>query len=70
MFRYWYRIYDRYETDVTALVIFTGNQNLQTTNTFHKSFMGTEITYRYNAYHILAHTEEELLAMGVTVGKG
>ena len=25
--------------------------------------MGTEITYRYNAYHIFAHTEEELLAM-------
>lgn len=26
MFQYWYRIYDRYAVDVTALAIFTGNK--------------------------------------------
>ena len=63
MFQYWYRIYDRYAVDITALVIFTGNQNQKVTGTFHKTFMGTEVIYRYNTYHIFDHTEEELLAM-------
>ncbi|MBX3257234.1 MAG: hypothetical protein KF862_24080 [Chitinophagaceae bacterium] len=63
MFQYWYRIYDRYAVDVTALAIFTGNKRQQHPDTFHKIFMGTEITYRYNAYHIFDHSETELLAM-------
>ncbi|MBX3256920.1 MAG: hypothetical protein KF862_22475, partial [Chitinophagaceae bacterium] len=63
MFQYWYRIYDRYAADVTALAIFTGNRRQQHPDTFHKTFMGTEITYRYNAYHIFDHSETELLAM-------
>lgn len=63
MFQYWYRIYDRYAVDVTALAIFTGNKRQQHPNTFHKAFMGTEISYRYNAYHIFDHSEAELLAM-------
>jgi predicted transposase YdaD len=63
MFQYWYRIYDRYGVDITALAIFTGNKRQQRPDTFHKTFMGTEITYRYNAYHIFDHSEAELLAM-------
>jgi hypothetical protein len=49
--------------DITALAIFTGNKRQQRPDTFHKTFMGTEITYRYNAYHIFDHSEAELLAM-------
>lgn len=30
---------------------------------FFKSFLGTEINYRYNVYHILDHSEASLLAM-------
>ncbi|MFT3945795.1 MAG: hypothetical protein QM763_02380 [Agriterribacter sp.] len=63
MFQYWYRIYDRYGVDITALAIFTGNKRQQHPDTFHKTFMGTEITYRYNAYHIFNHSEAKLLAM-------
>ena len=63
MFQYWYRIYDRYGVDITALAIFTGNRRQQHPDRFHKIFMGTEITYRYNAYHIFDHSESELLAM-------
>jgi len=63
MFQYWYRIYDRYGVDITALAIFTGNKRQQHPHIFHKTFMGTEITYRYNAYHIFDHSEAELLAM-------
>ena len=63
MFQYWYRIYDRYGVDITALAIFTGSKRQEHPHTFHKTFMGTEITYRYNAYHIFDHSESELLAM-------
>lgn len=63
MLQYWYRICDHYGVDITALAIFTGNKRQQHPDTFHKTFMGTEITYRYNAYHIFDYSETELLAM-------
>ncbi len=63
MFQYWYRIYDRYGVDIAALAIFTGNKRQQHPDMFHKTFMGTEITYRYNVCHIFDHSEAELLAI-------
>lgn len=63
MFKYWYRIYDRYSVSVTALAIFTGNKNQKKPSLFHKEYLGTELLYKYNTYHILDHTAEELLAM-------
>lgn len=63
MLQYWYRIYDRYRVDITALVVFTGNKRQKRPTRFHKSFLGTHLTYEYNVYHILDHTEQELLAM-------
>lgn len=63
MFQYWYRIYDRYKVDITALAVFTGNKNQSRPSEFHKSFLGTEINYKYNVYHILDHNEAGLLEM-------
>lgn len=63
MFQYWYRIYDRYKVDVTALAVFTGNKNQKRPAGFYKSFLGTEINYKYNVYHILDHGEAGLLSM-------
>lgn len=63
MFQYFYRIYDRYDVPITALAIFTGNHFQNQAECFNHDFLGTKITYEYNTYHILAHTEEELLAM-------
>ena len=63
MLQYWYRIYDRYRVDIGALAVFTGGKNQKRPGSFHKAFLGTEITYKYNVYHILDHTEQELLAM-------
>lgn len=63
MFQYWYRIYDRYKADITALAVFTGNKTQKRPNQFYKSFLGTEINYKYNVYHILDHSEAGLLAM-------
>ena len=63
MFRYWYRIYDRFEVDITALAVFTGGKNQKKPDTFYKSFLGTEVSYKYNTYHVLDHSEKELLSM-------
>ena len=63
MFQYWYRIYDRYNVDIIALAVFTGGKNQKRPGYFYKSFLGTEIHYKYNAYHILDHTENQLLGM-------
>ena len=63
MFQYWYRIYDRYKVNVTALAVFTGSKTQKRPDQFYKSFLGTEVTYKYNAYHILDHSETGLLTM-------
>ncbi|MDR6196079.1 hypothetical protein [Siphonobacter sp. SORGH_AS_0500] len=63
MFQYFYRIYDRYDVPITAIAVFTGHQKPVKSDGFHYHFLGTEIHYTYNAYHILEHTEEQLLSM-------
>ncbi|KAA2245677.1 hypothetical protein F0L74_06900 [Chitinophaga agrisoli] len=63
MFQYWYRIYDRYGVDIAALAVFTGNRRQPAPARYCKEFLGTRISYEYNAYHILTHSEEQLLSM-------
>jgi hypothetical protein len=63
MFQYYYRILDRFEVEVAALAVFTGSKNQKGPAQYHKDFLGTEIIYKYNTYHILDHTEGQLLAM-------
>lgn len=63
MFMYWYRIYDRFGVDIAALVVFTGNKYQKRSEVFEKEFLGTKVHYSFNTYHILDHSEEELLKM-------
>src|SRR5438045_3153960 len=63
MFTYWYRIYDRFGVDIAALAVFTGNERQKKRNVFEKEFLGTKVHYSFNTYHILDHSEEELLNM-------
>ncbi|GAB2782632.1 hypothetical protein GCM10027275_27990 [Rhabdobacter roseus] len=63
MFTYFDRIFDRYQVPVTALAVFTGPARPPEDSTFRYHFFGTEIHYRYNTYHILDHSQEELLAI-------
>ncbi|MBE9466284.1 hypothetical protein ACFP1I_25055 [Dyadobacter subterraneus] len=63
MFQYYYRILDRFEVEVAALAVFTGKQNQKRPAEYRKNFLGTEIIYKYNSYHILDHTEDQLLSM-------
>ncbi len=63
MFQYWYRIYDRHSVDIAAIAVFTGRKSQPRPARFCKEFLGTRVSYEYNAYHILDHSEEELLSM-------
>ncbi len=68
MFQYFYRIYDRYDVPITAIAVFTGSQKPVKSDGFEYQFLGTEIQYTYNAYHILEHSEEQLLNMNNPFG--
>jgi predicted transposase/invertase (TIGR01784 family) len=63
MFQYFYRIYDRYEVPVTALAAFTENNVKERSAYFQHDFLGTKIRFDYNSYHILDHSEQQLLDM-------
>jgi hypothetical protein len=63
MFQYYYRILDRFEVEVAALAVFTGKQNQKRPSAYQKNFLGTEIIYKYNSYHVFDHDENQLIEM-------
>lgn len=62
MFVYFYRIFDKREENITALVIYTGESVPEDCDTFVYEFMGTKVTYQFNAYRVCAADEATLLA--------
>jgi hypothetical protein len=52
MFTYFYRIYDKYRKDISALAIFTNDNPKFRPNYFKKSFLGTGINYTYNTFKL------------------
>jgi hypothetical protein len=62
MFRYFYRIFDRYNVKITALAILTDDHPNWKPNTFEYDFMGTSNTYKYNVYKVLNQDREKLAA--------
>lgn len=57
MFRYFYKISDRYKVPVTAIAILAdGNKNYRPT-LYIQEFMGTSLRYSFNSYKILDQDE-------------
>lgn len=75
MFRYFYRIYDKFDKDVYAIAILTNYQKSQHPDYFHYDFFGTKVDYTYNMYKFYEHTIQELeqsanpFAAAVVAGK-
>jgi hypothetical protein len=75
MFRYYYRIFDRYNRDIVAIALFTNSSEKPHSNIYQRSTHGTTITYTYNTYQFSDHNEEELIhsnnpfALAVLAGK-
>jgi len=61
MFKYFYRIYDKYDKKIVALAIFTEDREDYKPSSFDYEFHGTKLNYEYNSYKILEQKEEELL---------
>ena len=64
MFIYYYRIYERFKMPITALAVFTDNEPKYYPKSFSKDFMGTRLSYEFNTFKLLEHTEEELMQPG------
>jgi predicted transposase YdaD len=62
MFRYYYRIFDRYQKPITAIAIFTGPNGRNMPGRYAYHFLGTSLTYEYNTFCITDPADEALAA--------
>ncbi|MBM7571409.1 hypothetical protein [Aquibacillus albus] len=61
MFRYYYRIYDKFNRDIVAIALLTDDSKGFRPDTHHYSLHGTSLTYKYNMYKFNDHEEKELI---------
>ncbi|MDO6431771.1 hypothetical protein Q4E93_14295 [Flavitalea sp. BT771] len=61
MFRYYYRIFDKYQKPVTTLAIFTGPDGKNMPVSYRHNFMGTKLIYKYNTCCITDYADEMLM---------
>ena len=62
MFTYFSRLMDKYDKPITAYAIFTEATQKKRPDKFSVSFLGTELSYKFNTYKLSGPTDEELLA--------
>src|SRR6187402_72280 len=60
MFRYFYRILDRYRQPVSAVAIFTGSDGRKMPGQYMYQYRKTRVQYEYHTLSILDFTDEEL----------
>jgi len=60
MFRYFYRILDRYKRPVSAIAFFTGQDGRKMPCRFEYTYRQTRLVYDYHAISILDFSDEEL----------
>ncbi len=61
MFTYYYRISDLHRTrNITAISVYTEDNQTFKPNSFENKVFGTEITYKYNTYKVLEQNQEIL----------
>ncbi|WP_031526198.1 hypothetical protein [Dyadobacter crusticola] len=61
MFTYYYRIWDNYRRRITAFAILTDENAAFLPDKFEQDFLGTRLTFRFNAFKVLDQSEEHLL---------
>ncbi|MDC3418362.1 Rpn family recombination-promoting nuclease/putative transposase [Aquibacillus salsiterrae] len=61
MFRYYYRIYDKFNKDIVTIALITDTSNSYRPDTYHYSFHGTSLTYTYNMFKFTDFKESELM---------
>ena len=64
MFRYFYRIWDRYGVPITAIAILADENAGYRPTVYTQKFMGTSLRYDFNSYKILDQEESVLRSNG------
>jgi predicted transposase/invertase (TIGR01784 family) len=62
MFVYFYRIYDKYQVEITSIAILSDPNPSYNPNKFEKEFLGTKISFEFNIYKILSQDPKVLEA--------
>lgn len=62
MFQYYTRIWDKYDRSIAAFAIFTDGEAGFKPASFQQAFLGTTVSYTFNAYKIAEQQEEALMA--------
>ena len=60
MFKYYARIFDRFDKPLTAIAIFTGKDGKKLPSMYVRKYEGAELTYKYNTLCILDYTDRSL----------
>ena len=63
MFKYFYRVYDKYQKEIIAIAIFTDSIKSFKPDSFQYSFFKTELVYKYRTYKLLDQDEASLEKM-------
>lgn len=64
MFRYYYRIFDKFEQDVVAIALLTDSSKNSRPDGYHYSLFGTSVDYNFNVIKFMDYDEAELLSSG------
>jgi predicted transposase YdaD len=62
MFKYYARIFDRFDRPMTAIAIFTGRDGKKLPSMYVRKYAGAELTYKYNTLCILDYDDRRLAA--------
>lgn len=61
MFRYFSRIFDKYDREIVAFAVLTDTSGKEKASTFTYSYFGTTLDYAYNVRKISDYDDEELM---------
>ncbi len=64
MFRYFYRLYDKYQKKISAIAIFTDENKDYKPDKYEYDFYNTRLIYEYDTYKLLDQDENELMLSG------
>jgi predicted transposase/invertase (TIGR01784 family) len=62
MFKYYARVFDRFDKPLTAIAIFTGKDGKSLPGMYIRKYEGAELTYKYNTLCILDYGDRSLAA--------
>ena len=61
MFSYFYRIFDQYSQEVTAIAVYIGEKVPENFNHYSYDFLGTGVKYKFNTYVVKDQKESDLV---------